>query len=278
MHETERRLLQPAEFANRAQLSAKALRLYAELGLLVPDHVDERTSYRYYSPLQLDRARLISLLRRAGMPLRTVGAVVDLEGPAVVAAIGRWWATVEDDVRVRRELVHYLDRYLTGRHETMFDIQQRATTEQKLLTAERRVTVDGLNDFIETSCGAITAHLDESGVRDRGSLRVMYHGMVTEDSDGPVEVAIPFHGSVEPAGDLRVRLHPAGEEAYTRLTRGEVQFPAILAAYDAVGAWIDERGMTRAGSPAEVYFTGRAMETVSADEPFCDVVWPVTPA
>lgn len=90
---------------------------------------------------QLDRASLSGLLRRAGMPLARVGAILDLQGPALVAAIGRWWAAVEDDLRVRRELVHHLDRYLTGRQELMYDVQLRDVPEQKLLTAERRLAV-----------------------------------------------------------------------------------------------------------------------------------------
>jgi hypothetical protein len=43
--------------------------------------------------------------------------------------------------------------------------------------------------------------------------------MVTADSDGPVEVAVPFTGTVRPAGELRVRRQPAGHEAVTVLTR-----------------------------------------------------------
>jgi protein phosphatase len=36
------------ELATRSRLSAKALRLYDQLGLLHPDHVDPVTGYRIY--------------------------------------------------------------------------------------------------------------------------------------------------------------------------------------------------------------------------------------
>ena len=36
------------EFARRSRLSLKALRLYDELGVLVPSRVDEVSGYRYY--------------------------------------------------------------------------------------------------------------------------------------------------------------------------------------------------------------------------------------
>ena len=35
------------EFARRSRLSVKALRLYDELGVLVPARVDETSGYRY---------------------------------------------------------------------------------------------------------------------------------------------------------------------------------------------------------------------------------------
>ena len=70
-------LLRPGEFLRRTRLSAKALRLYAEQGLLVPDSVDPWSGHRGYAPGQVERARLIAALRRAGMPLARVRDVVD---------------------------------------------------------------------------------------------------------------------------------------------------------------------------------------------------------
>ena len=57
------------EFSRLSRLSPKALRLYDKLGLLVPDHVDAATGYRWYPDTQLDQARLVALLRaRPGQP------------------------------------------------------------------------------------------------------------------------------------------------------------------------------------------------------------------
>ncbi|SDN40093.1 hypothetical protein [Geodermatophilus sp. DSM 45219] len=91
-----------------------------------------------------------------------------------------------------------------------------------------------------------------SGATRSGALRVAYLGMVTEDGDGPVEVAVPFRGAVRTAGELRVRGQPAGREAVTVLTRAEAGFPRVLDAYDAVARWCEAAGLERSGSPAEV--------------------------
>ena len=60
-------------FASSSGLSIKALRFYDERGLLPPAEVDPVTGYRSYTAGQLRQARLIRVLRAAGMPLEVVG-------------------------------------------------------------------------------------------------------------------------------------------------------------------------------------------------------------
>lgn len=59
-------------FAAASLLSQKALRLYAQLGILAPRYVDPDSGYRYYHPEQLRAARLILLMRQVEMPLALV--------------------------------------------------------------------------------------------------------------------------------------------------------------------------------------------------------------
>jgi len=59
-------------FARRSRLSVKALRLYDELGVLVPARVDEASGYRYYDVAQLEAARLVAMLRQLELPLAEI--------------------------------------------------------------------------------------------------------------------------------------------------------------------------------------------------------------
>ena len=267
-------LLRVGEFLRRTRLSPKALRLYEAAGLIVPARVDPFSGYRGYARDQVDRARLIGLLRRAGMPLARVRDVVDLDAGARRAAVEGWWSSVESGVRERRELLDALHRP-TDEELPVHEIALRPVPEGDLLTAERRLTVEDLPDFITDAAARITRHLEDSGATEAGPLRVIYHGMVTEDSDGPVEVVVPFTGRVAAVDDLRVRRQGGGTEAWTALTRRQAVFPQILGAYDAVGRWIDEQGLRRAGSPAEVYLSPREGDP---DEVHVEVAWPVARA
>jgi len=107
------KLLTIGEFARAARLSPKALRLYDELGLLRPFRVDEWTGYRYYAPSQLERARLVAWLRRLGMPLTQIGAVVESPPPEAAAAVEAFLRVTEADFAERKRLAQFLISYLS---------------------------------------------------------------------------------------------------------------------------------------------------------------------
>ncbi|MET9081942.1 MerR family transcriptional regulator [Streptomyces sp. NPDC004237] len=60
------------ELARDSGLGVSALRFYDRAGVLVPAWVDPVSGYRWYEPGQLEEARLLARLRRAGMPLADI--------------------------------------------------------------------------------------------------------------------------------------------------------------------------------------------------------------
>ncbi|MEU9240860.1 MerR family transcriptional regulator [Streptomyces sp. NPDC048385] len=64
------------ELARDSGLGISALRFYDRAGVLVPAWVDPVSGYRWYEPGQLEEARLLACLRRAGMPLADIRLVL----------------------------------------------------------------------------------------------------------------------------------------------------------------------------------------------------------
>ncbi|WP_371667086.1 MerR family transcriptional regulator [Streptomyces sp. NBC_00289] len=64
------------EMARDSGLSVSALRFYDGAGVLVPAWVDPVSGYRWYGSQQLEEARLLARLRRAGMPLADIRLVL----------------------------------------------------------------------------------------------------------------------------------------------------------------------------------------------------------
>ncbi len=126
------RLLTIGAFARATGLSAKALRIYDDCGLLPPAAVDPHSGYRYYAPEQRDRARLIAGLRRAGMPLAEIRTVCGLPPAAAAEALDAWWRRVSADTAARGRAVALLVDRLSERgtimSETTFRYAARCET------------------------------------------------------------------------------------------------------------------------------------------------------
>ncbi|WP_326698539.1 protein phosphatase 2C domain-containing protein [Streptomyces sp. NBC_01754] len=107
------------EFARLSRLSAKALRRYDELGLLRPALVDPVNGYRYYDRKQAGTARLVSWLRRIGMPLARIAEVTALDDAAAAAEIRAHWARVEAETAARRRLAAFLVDHLSAKENAV---------------------------------------------------------------------------------------------------------------------------------------------------------------
>lgn len=65
------------KMANLHVISKKTLRLYHEYGLIVPDIIDKRTGYRYYSIEQSSRLDMITFLKSIGLSLQEIKLIIE---------------------------------------------------------------------------------------------------------------------------------------------------------------------------------------------------------
>lgn len=88
------------DFSARCGLSAKMLRSYAAAGLLVPAAIDDSSGYRYYSTGQLHQARVVALLRRAGIAVDNIAGF--LHKPDA-SQLDRWDREIVREAAARRK-------------------------------------------------------------------------------------------------------------------------------------------------------------------------------
>jgi DNA polymerase-3 subunit beta len=97
--------------ARASGLSVSALRFYDRAGVLVPALVDPGNGYRWYSDQQIRQARLIAGLRRVGMPVAGIAAVLGADPAAAHRLVDQHLRRLEAGLAdARRELsrVHAL--------------------------------------------------------------------------------------------------------------------------------------------------------------------------
>jgi effector-binding domain-containing protein len=213
----------------------------------------------------------VRMLRRLDMPIATIRSIVSIPREQRTAFLEQYWAEVEARLTHQRDLVEHLRMTLSGGKDTnpMFTIETRNVADQLVLTEQIHVTADKLPEWIrEAGTRAWNAVGQASG-----PAMIIFHGEVSEDSDGPVESAYPVTDEQAASTELPKRVEPAHREAYVRIPKSLVRFPDILSAYDAVENWITENGEQMSGSPREVYFADW-MES-GDDDLVCDIAFPI---
>ena len=69
-------MLRIGEFSVLSQISIHMLRHYNEIGLLIPEYIDDFTGYRYYSEKQLPIANKIKALKSMGLSLSLIKEIL----------------------------------------------------------------------------------------------------------------------------------------------------------------------------------------------------------
>ncbi|OAB47324.1 MerR family transcriptional regulator [Paenibacillus antarcticus] len=64
------------DFSKLSRISIRMLRHYHDVGLLIPDHTDDFTGYRYYHAAQLMVANRIQVLKGMGFGIPTIGQML----------------------------------------------------------------------------------------------------------------------------------------------------------------------------------------------------------
>ena len=138
----------------------------------------------------------------------------------------------------------------------MFKVQTKRVPAQRYVSKTANVTVENLGSFIGGSIGELAA----GGIE--GPPFTVFHGLVNETDDGPVEVGVP-----RASGDREL---PEAEVAFVLVSGESAKFPEILGAYDALTRWAKEHDRAFAAPPRELYLSP------PGEPERWEVVWPIS--
>jgi DNA-binding transcriptional MerR regulator len=249
-------LLSIGELASLARLSHKALRLYDQLGLLLPARVDRFSGYRFYEKHQVDAARLIRNLRDIDMPLATIRKVLTCELPDQVDLIRDHQRLVAERAIYINSAVSKLLADLQNKEIFMsFQIEVEHLTSQIIASIKKQVFVSNLDAHISDSLRLLNDFSRSQKIMSNSAPFGIYHGPVNTEESGPVEVCLPISSSAKSSGDVLIRDLPACTAAVVTVHGNDCDFPAIIGAYDAIANWISKNGYKMADSPREIWLT-----------------------
>ncbi len=110
-------MLTIGEFSNICRVSAKALRYYAEIGLILPDEINPENGYRYYSINQLEKMLLINRLKDYCFSLEEIKSIFESEelmDEALFTALNKKKKEIAIKVRKFEDTLHQIDSDLSN--------------------------------------------------------------------------------------------------------------------------------------------------------------------
>jgi DNA-binding transcriptional MerR regulator len=155
-------LLGISAFARRVGLAPSALRFYDDCRILRPAHVDGSTGYRYYSPEQQGRARLLRNLRETGLPLAEIAVVLDGSEEEARELLERHLGTVRDQAESAQAAIAAVLRDFPGdggRTEVRLGGVELASAVRQVVPAAAR------DDADDPVLGCVLVEVDEGEVR-----------------------------------------------------------------------------------------------------------------
>jgi DNA-binding transcriptional MerR regulator len=239
-----------SEFARRSRLSPKALRLYDELGLLLPARVDASTGYRFYGTDQVEAARLIATLRQLGFPLAEIQVILGLEPEMAADRIADYWSGIETEHAARRDLADFVVKRLHRKRTVMYQVETREIPSRSVLCLKRNVEGEASAwAFGKEFIGLLKKRTLPNMEGRAGAVFCIYWGEVNDDSDGPLEWCRPVPDDEAEAlatqfPELILRTEPAHREAFINIGLGgqknAVQWQLVS---ESLHAWGEEQGV-----------------------------------
>ena len=246
------------EFAAIGRVSVRMLRHYDAIGLLPPEHVDERTGYRHYSAAQLGALLRILELRDLGCGLDEIGAVLTAsdQPSALRVALVRRRAELEASVAADTRRLDRIDerlRILEGTEIMSTTVEYRPVDAVTVYAAEGRAPGMGpenVSPVVDQVMPGLIAAIEASGGVPREPGVFWYEAVPDSDE---LAVHVSFTADPEPreADGYEVVELPAIPMAGVLTHHGDM--PSIGRSWMALMEQIVADGYRIVGPTREIY-------------------------
>ncbi len=189
-------MLKIGDFSQLAQVSVRALRIYDEMGLIKPVHVDRFSGYRYYEAEQLPRLNRIIALKDLGLTLDQIAQLLkdDLSAEQLRGMLMMKQADLEQELKEGKlRLMRVAARLRQIEREGIVSPYEVTVKEVRPLTiVSARISLATLDEIIHVRCGmydSVYRWLDENQITPLEPELAIYDNVEYVETDINMEVA-----------------------------------------------------------------------------------------
>lgn len=249
--------LKIGEFSRLMQTTVKTLRHYEQIGLLLPDEVDEATGYRYYRMEQMQRLNAIKDLKSLGFSLDEIKDIYDDDTHTPSLEILE--AKIDDCRRQLRELEQRrlrLAELADSRKQLLIMEKFSIQSLPEIIVASHREVVENYDAIGAMCVNAIGPEMQRLGCKcpPPGYCFTIEH----DKEYKPKDIDIEYCEQVEEAGEdsaiITFKRLPAVPTALCMKHVGP--YDRFYQSYVELFKYAEEQGYQIAGAPRTCYIDG----------------------
>ncbi|MBI3241252.1 MAG: MerR family transcriptional regulator [Chloroflexi bacterium] len=277
-------LLRIGDFSQLAQVSTRALRLYDELNLLKPAHVEHFTSYRFYSLDQLPRLNRILALKDLGFSLEQIATMLtdDLTAQQLSDMLAMKQIELEkqlEDGRMQIARVTARQRQIEAEGKiSPYEIIVKEIPPLAIASVRRIVpTLNNADKVRADMLHALYQGLSEQRIQPESPELAIYHNReyVEEEIDVELATAVSpkmtrrFSPNREPAS------HTLAFSPLMATTIHHGHFANVGQAITALCTWAAQNNYAPAGAYREIHLFGRELDLANFENVTVEIQLPI---
>ena len=270
-------MLTIGEFSNICRVSTKTLRYYAEIGLILPDEINPKNGYRYYSIDQLERMLLINRLKDYCFSLEEIKLILDSEeqiDEVLFTALNK--KKKESAVKVQKfeDTMHQIDSDISNlrngksimSYMESIDVRLVEIPMMYLLSIRKNVLEHEFSEEYGTCFGQLFRKMEEKKLTAAAPPMVLFHGDEYTPFGLDTEFAIPIKEYATGTRDFcpGLCLKTVVQGSYLQLS----------SVYARQIEWAEREGYENSNALYEVYVTDPT-EVSKESELVTEVYYPV---
>ena len=273
-------MLSIGDFSRLGQVTVRTLRLYDELNLLKPAHVDRFSGYRYYSIEQLPRLNRVLMLKDLDFSLEQIASLLknNLSADQLREMLGAKQREIEAELQENAaRLGRVAARLRQVEQEGQlpgYDVVLKRVEPQAIVSTRQVVpTSQDMGPCRCTAFGALYGWLEKNQIEPAGRELVLYHNTEYCEQDIDMEVAIPVDRRVHdstasrpaPTAEMAIHVLPPAPTLASVIYQGRPT--DVEPAVTALWRWIGTNGYVTSGPYRELHLYGKELELASSQSP-----------
>lgn len=236
-------------FSKFTCITIKALRYYDKIGLLVPNHIDPETHYRYYTADQMIISNQITALKNLGFSLEEIDAVV-CNGESITERLQQKHREFSLALHKQQQQLRMLENLLKiNQEETMntMNVTLKQLPEQAALTLRRVIEHYEAQGELWAS---LNSYIKTNDAQFAGPCFTVDYNEGYKEHDVDLMVCQVIDRVLPDQGDIQFMTLPGGEFA-SLIYKGP--YEGLHQAYQSILRWIEEQDLIIAGPDREIY-------------------------